>query len=91
MKKNDGITIFGIKNENDSNSLNTPIYDYLLDIKFLEDNNYHNPENRQMINNIGQDNENPFMKALYEGIEVNNNKLNSKDKDNNDDNDNKRI
>ena len=41
-KKNDGITIFGIKNENDNNSLNTPIYDYLLDIKFLEDNNYHN-------------------------------------------------
>ena len=56
-----------------------------------EDNILLNPKNRQMINNIGQDNENSFIKALYEGIEVNNNKLNSKDKDNNDDNDNKKI
>ena len=57
----------------------------------IEDNNYHNPKNSQMINNIGQDNENSFIKALYEGIEVNNNKPNSKDKDDSDDKDKENI
>ena len=60
--------------------------------KNTEDNIHINPKNRQIINNIEQNNENAFINALYEGIEVNNNKHNNKDQDNNnDDNVNENI
>ena len=53
--------------------------------KNIEDNIHINLQKRQMINNIEQNNENSFINALYEGIEVNNNMHNNKDQDNNND------